>query len=291
MTDPSTLPTPAPHPSDTPAPHPSSRPHGGAGTERTRTRGTDGGMETAFGFDRVESGAEKQGRVNSVFASVARRYDVMNDLMSVGLHRAWKAAMVARLNPSRHRAQRFLDVAGGTGDIAFRIVERSDRHSHVTVADISPEMLEVGRQRAVRRGLAAQLRFEEANAEHLPYDRATFDGYTIAFGIRNVPRIDRALSEAYRVLKPGSRFLCLEFSEVDVPGLDRFYDLWSFEALPRIGRLVTGDTASYRYLAESIRRFPAPNDFSDMIAAAGFERVSHTVMTGGIVALHEGWKL
>ena len=263
----------------------------GAYADRSRTRGTDGGMETAFGFARVGSGQEKQGRVNGVFASVARRYDAMNDLMSAGLHRAWKDAMVARLNPSPHREGRYLDVAGGTGDIAFRIAERSHHRASVTVADISTEMLQVGAERAVKRGLEHLVRFEEANAEELPYEANRFDGYTIAFGIRNVPRIDRALNEAFRVLRPGGRFLCLEFSDVDVPGFDKIYDAWSFNAIPAIGRAVTGDAESYRYLVESIRRFPAPDDFEAMIRGAGFERTRHDRFTGGIVALHEGWKI
>ena len=258
--------------------------------ERIRTRGTDGRMETAFGFERVSGGEEKQGRVNGVFASVARRYDVMNDLMSVGLHRAWKEAMVNRLNPSPRTPRHYLDMAGGTGDIAFRIAERAPA-ARVTVADISAEMLAVGRERAARRGLADRVAFEEVNAEALPYADASFDGYTIAVGIRNVPRIDRALGEARRVLRPGSRLLVLEFSEVDIPGFDKLYDAWSFNAIPAIGRAVTGDAESYRYLVESIRRFPAPDDFADMIRAAGFERVRYDRLTGGIVALHEGWVL
>ena len=258
--------------------------------DTARTRGHDGAMETAFGFERVGTGAEKQGRVNGVFASVARRYDVMNDLMSAGLHRAWKDAMVARLAPPLRQPRRYLDVAGGTGDVAFRIASASPAAS-VAVADISADMLAVGRDRAARRGLADRVSFEEANAEALPHGAGTFDGYTIAFGIRNVPRIDVALAEAYRVLRPGSRLLVLEFSEVDLPGIDRLYDAWSFNAIPAIGRAVTGDADSYRYLVESIRRFPAPDDFAALIRAAGFERVRYDRFTGGVVALHEGWKL
>ena len=258
--------------------------------ERQRTRGTDGRMETAFGFERVSGGAEKQGRVNGVFASVARRYDAMNDLMSGGLHRAWKDAMVARLAPSPRLPRHYLDVAGGTGDIAFRIAARSPA-AKVTVADISAEMLGVGGERAIKRGIADRVVFEEANAEALPYADRSFDGLTIAFGIRNVPRIDVALAEFRRVLKPGSRLLVLEFSEVDVPGFDKIYDAWSFNAIPAIGRAVTGDADSYRYLVESIRRFPAPDDFAGMIGAAGFEKVRFDRFTGGIVALHEGWVL
>ena len=258
------------------------------GDDRARTRGTDGRMETAFGFARVGSGAEKQGRVNGVFSSVAGRYDLMNDLMSGGLHRVWKEAMVSRLNPPRNRPAHYLDVAGGTGDIAFRILDRSPA-ARVTVADISTEMLGVGRERALKRGVSERVTFEEANAESLPYEDDSFDGYTIAFGIRNVPRIDRALAEARRVLKPGSRLLVLEFSEVDLPLIDKIYDAWSFNAIPAIGRAVTGDAESYRYLVESIRRFPAPDDFASMIREAGFERVRHDRFTGGVVALHEGW--
>ena len=247
-------------------------------------------METAFGFERVGTRTEKQERVNGVFANVARRYDVMNDLMSAGLHRAWKDAMVARLAPPLRQPRHYLDVAGGTGDIAFRIASTSPS-AQVTVADISAEMLGVGRQRAERRGVGDRVRFEEANAEALPYETGAFDGYTIALGIRNVPRIDAALAEAYRTLRPGSRLLVLEFSEVDLPGIDRLYDAWSFNAIPAIGRAVTGDAASYRYLVESIRRFPGADDFARMIEAAGFERVRYDRFTGGVVALHEGWKL
>ena len=265
-------------------------PHHSERTERTRARGDDGVMETAFGFERVGDRTEKQARVDTVFASVARRYDAMNDLMSGGLHRVWKDAMVSRLNPSPRRPSHTLDVAGGTGDIAFRIAARSGP-ARVTVADISPEMLEVGRARAAKRGLADRIAFEEANAEALPYPDASFDAYTIAFGIRNVPRIEVALAEAHRVLKVGGRFLCLEFSEVDLPGLDRLYDAWSFGAIPRIGRLVTGDAESYRYLVESIRRFPNAANFKAMIERAGFARATASPMTGGIVALHGGWKL
>ena len=267
--------------------------------DRARAAAADE-METSFGFSRVD-GHEKQGRVDGVFHSVARRYDLMNDLMSAGLHRAWKAATVAKANPRRdaRRPWRGLDVAGGTGDIAFRLLEASGNTAHVTVADINASMLQVGRERAVRRGLALGgglgdgrgVDFLEANAEVLPFEGNTFDGYTIAFGIRNVPRIERALAEAHRVLKPGGRFCCLEFSEVDVPGLEQFYEAWSFNAIPAIGRVVTGDADSYQYLIESIRKFPGPDAFANTIRAAGFERVGFERMTGGIVALHHGWKL
>jgi len=246
---------------------------------------------THFGFQDVAL-EDKQDLVNGVFQSVAQRYDLMNDLMSGGLHRVWKNAMVNALNPPRADAPfALLDVAGGTGDIAFRAAEVSGHGFQATVCDINPNMLSVGRERAVKRRLDGQVSFVEGNAETLPFPDRHFDAYTIAFGIRNVPRIDTALGEAFRVLKPGGRFLCLEFSTVDVPGLDRLYDLFSFKVIPPLGRAVTGDAASYQYLVESIRRFPKPNPFAEMVRAAGFSRVSWQSLSGGIVALHSGWRL
>lgn len=249
-----------------------------------------GGMATSFGFRDVAED-EKQERVDEVFHRVASRYDLMNDLMSAGMHRVWKDAMVAWLNPPRKAGWSVLDVAGGTGDIAFRIVEASRNEAFVTVLDINASMLGVGRERAVKRGLDGRTEFVEANAELLPFADETFDAYTIAFGIRNVPHIDRALSEALRVLKPGGRFLCLEFSEVDMPLLDKAYEAWSFNAIPRIGQMVAGDGDSYSYLVESIRKFPRQSDFAAMIREAGFDRVTWRNFTGGIAALHSGWKL
>jgi demethylmenaquinone methyltransferase/2-methoxy-6-polyprenyl-1,4-benzoquinol methylase len=249
-----------------------------------------GGMETSYGFRQVGEG-EKQPLVNDVFHKVAERYDVMNDLMSAGLHRVWKNAMVTWLNPPRRPGWSVLDVAGGTGDIAFRIVEASDRNAQATVLDINGSMLAVGQDRAVKRKLDTHVNFVEANAEELPFENATFDAYTIAFGIRNVPRIDRALSEAYRVLKPGGRFLCLEFSDVEMPVLDKVYEAWSFNAIPQIGKIVAGDGEPYRYLVESIRKFPNQANFAAMIREAGFDRVTWRNYSGGIAALHSGWKL
>jgi demethylmenaquinone methyltransferase/2-methoxy-6-polyprenyl-1,4-benzoquinol methylase len=249
-----------------------------------------GGMETSYGFRSVGAG-DKQGLVNEVFHKVANRYDMMNDLMSGGLHRVWKDAMVAWLNPPRRPGWKVLDVAGGTGDIAFRIVDASHGNAHATVLDINGSMLGVGRERAEKRGLADKTDFVEANAEELPFADETFDAYTIAFGIRNVPRIDVALSEAYRVLKPGGRLLVLEFSEVEMPLLDKVYEAWSFNAIPRIGQAVTGDGEPYAYLVESIRKFPNQQNFAAMITRAGFDRVSFRNYTGGIAALHSGWKL
>ena len=250
----------------------------------------DGGMETSFGFRQVDSG-EKQPLVNEVFHNVARRYDMMNDLMSAGMHRVWKSAFVDWLSPPKRSGWKALDVAGGTGDIAFRILEASNRKADVTVLDINGSMLEVGRDRAAKKGIAEHLSFVEANAEELPFPDKSFDAYSIAFGIRNVPRIDVALSEAFRVLKTGGRFMCLEFSEVEMPMLDKFYDAWSFNAIPAIGKAVTGDGDSYRYLVESIRKFPGQEDFAAMIRNAGFSRVAYRNYSGGIAAAHSGWKL
>lgn len=249
------------------------------------------GETTHFGYRDVAVD-DKQTLVNDVFHSVARRYDLMNDLMSMGLHRVWKEIMIQTLNPPRADTPfALLDVAGGTGDISFRAAKASGYGFHATVCDINTGMLEVGRERAIKHHLEDRVDFVEGNAEALQFADKSFDAYTIAFGIRNVPRIDRALSEAYRVLKPGSRFLCLEFSTVDVPLLDKIYDTFSFRLIPPMGKAVTGDAESYQYLVESIRQFPNPAIFSDMIRDAGFSRVSHQVLTGGIVALHSGWRL
>ena len=247
--------------------------------------------ETAhFGSRDVPLG-EKQALVDDVFRRVARRYDLMNDLMSFGLHRAWKDALVSATDPPRNHPFAILDIAGGTGDVAFRLLAAGGAQTRVTVCDVNPEMLEVGRERAARGRRADAVTFTEANAEALPFGDRSFDAATIAFGIRNVARIETALAEAYRVLKIGGKFLCLEFSAVDLPGLDRLYDLYSFNVIPALGRTVAGDADSYRYLVESIRRFPRPEAFAAMLRAAGFARVSYKVMSGGIVALHSGWRL
>lgn len=253
--------------------------------------GTTRENDVAFGFRRVAEN-DKQGLVNEVFSKVAERYDQMNDLMSAGLHRLWKDDFVAMLNPPRS-AQPFhvLDVAGGTGDIAFRIVKAGGPGVRVTVADISPEMVGEGRKRADAEGLGHRCAFMVGNAESLPFPDRSFDAYTIAFGIRNVTRIERALSEAQRVLKPGGRFLCLEFSRVDVPLLDRLYDVYSFTVIPAVGKVVTGDGQPYRYLVESIRTFPPQDDFLAMIEAAGFSHVTYRNLTGGVVAIHSGWRI
>jgi demethylmenaquinone methyltransferase/2-methoxy-6-polyprenyl-1,4-benzoquinol methylase len=246
--------------------------------------------QTHFGARRVPL-EDKQALVDDVFHSVARRYDLMNDLMSFGLHRAWKDALITSLDPPRHHPFALLDVAGGTGDIAFRTVDAGGDQTRVTVCDINPEMLAVGRERAIKLAREDAITFTEGNAEALPFADRSFDAVTIAFGIRNVPRIDVALAEAFRVLKIGGKFLCLEFSAVDMPGLDRLYDFYSFNIIPALGRTVAGDAESYRYLVESIRRFPRPEAFAAMLRTAGFARASYKQMSGGIVALHSGWRL
>ena len=207
-----------------------------------------------------------------MFHSVARRYDLMNDLMSFGLHRAWKDALVTAVDPPKTTPFSVLDIAGGTGDIAFRIIDRGGPRTVVTVCDINPDMLEVGRGRAMARVGAQAVTFSEANAEALA-------GY---WGERR---------RLFRILKIGGRFVCLEFSSVDVPALDRLYDFYSFNVIPALGRMVVGEADSYRYLVESIRRFPKPQAFASMLRAAGFARVSFQTMSGGIVALHSGWRL
>lgn len=248
-------------------------------------------QDVAFGFRRVAE-EEKQGLVNEVFSKVAERYDQMNDLMSSGLHRLWKDDLVAMLNPPRGNAPfHHLDVAGGTGDVAFRIARTGGPNVKVTVADISKEMVGEGRKRAAAEGLLDRCAFSVGNAETLGFPDKSFDGYTIAFGIRNVTHIDRALAEAYRVLKPGGHFLCLEFSHVDVPLADRIYDAYSFTVIPAVGKVVTGDGHPYRYLVESIRTFPKQDDFKSMIEDVGFANVSYRNLTGGIVAIHSGWRI
>jgi demethylmenaquinone methyltransferase/2-methoxy-6-polyprenyl-1,4-benzoquinol methylase len=212
-------------------------------------------------------------------------------LMSFGLHRAWKDALVSAVNPPKNRPFALLDIAGGTGDIAMRVVAAGGAQTRATVCDINPDMLAVGRERAAARGFADALTFAEANAETLPFADRSFDAATVAFGIRNVPRIEAALGQAHRVLKIGGRFVCLEFSAVTMPGLDTLYDLYSFNVIPALGRAVVGDAESYRYLVESIRNFPKPQAFAGMMRAAGFARVSYRLMSGGIVALHSGWRL
>jgi len=234
---------------------------------------------------------DKQGLVDDVFHSVARRYDLMNDLMSFGLHRAWKDALVTAVDPPKNRPFALLDIAGGTGDVALRVIESGGGETRATVCDINSDMLEIGRERATARSRSDAVTFTEANAEALPFADRSFDAVTVAFGIRNVPRIEAALAEAYRVVKIGGKFLCLEFSAVDVPGLDRLYDFYSFNVIPALGRAVAGDAESYRYLVESIRRFPNPQSFAAMMRAAGFARVTFQQMIGGIVALHCGWRL
>ena len=237
-----------------------------------------------FGHEQVDP-AEKTRRVRTVFSSVASRYDLMNDLMSGGQHRLWKDMFVRRVRP--RPGERILDMAGGTGDVAFRLARRG---AEVTVADINPEMLAVGVDRARRRGIDG-LVWAEENAEALSFPDARFDAYTIAFGIRNVTHIDRALAEAFRVLRTGGRFFCLEFSQTRWPGFRTAYRRYSREVVPRLGRAVAGDADSYRYLVESIERFPDMTAFAAMIGKAGFGQVKAEPILGGLVSIHSGWKV
>ncbi|MGC2408460.1 MAG: bifunctional demethylmenaquinone methyltransferase/2-methoxy-6-polyprenyl-1,4-benzoquinol methylase UbiE [Methyloceanibacter sp.] len=247
-----------------------------------------GETEANFGFASVAAEA-KQRLVNEIFARVARRYDLMNDLMSGGLHRLWKDDLVGWLAPPKGpHPYALLDVAGGTGDIASRVLQAGGSGARAVICDISAEMIEAGRERA---GNSECLTFVRGNAESLPFASRSFDAYAIAFGMRNLTRQEVALAEAFRVLKPGGRFLCLEFSAVETPLLDTLYDAYSMNAIPALGALVAGDSASYRYLVESIRRFPDQKSFTGMIENAGFERVRHRNLTGGIAAIHSGWRL
>ena len=242
----------------------------------------------SFGYEEVPE-HEKVARVGAVFSGVARKYDIMNDAMSVGMHRLWKDTLVRRVKPRDGEA--ILDMAGGTGDIAFRMAPSG---AQVTVADINQDMLDVGVERAMKKGLAENeggLVWSCQNAEQLAFPDRAFDAYTIAFGIRNVTRIDRALAEAFRVLKFGGRFYCLEFSTTEWPGFAEIYDTYSHKLVPRIGKAIAGDEDSYRYLIESIRRFPPMPKFLGMIEQAGFINTRVEPILGGLVAIHSGWKI
>ena len=240
--------------------------------------------QVSFGYEEV-SPEEKTNRVGAVFSSVAKKYDVMNDAMSAGLHRLWKDQFVRRVKPQP--GEQILDMAGGTGDIAFRMAARG---ASITVSDINQDMLDVGVERAMERGIDG-LVWSRQNAEELSFPDRFFDAYTIAFGIRNVTRIDRALAEAHRVLRFGGRFFCLEFSTTEWPGFKEVYDAYSHHLVPRLGQAIAGDADSYRYLVESIRRFPPMPEFAAMIRRAGFAQVKVEPILGGLVAIHSGWKV
>ena len=240
--------------------------------------------KVSFGYDEV-SPEEKTQRVGAVFSSVASKYDIMNDVMSGGMHRLWKDRFVRRVKPQSGEA--ILDMAGGTGDIAFRMAEHG---AEVTVADINQDMLDVGIERAMERGIDG-LSWSCQNAEELRYPSRQYDAYTIEFGIRNVTHIDKALAEAHRVLRHGGRFYCMEFSTTNWPGFKEIYDVYSHKVMPQMGKLIAQDEESYRYLAESIRRFPKMEDFEAMIRTAGFEQTRVEPILGGAVAIHSGWKI
>ncbi|MEM6609213.1 MAG: bifunctional demethylmenaquinone methyltransferase/2-methoxy-6-polyprenyl-1,4-benzoquinol methylase UbiE [Pseudomonadota bacterium] len=242
---------------------------------------------THFGFKDIPT-TEKADRVRGVFSSVARRYDLMNDVMSAGIHRLWKDAMMDWLAP--RAGQRLLDVAGGTGDIAFRFLRRA-RGGSAVVLDMTEDMLVEGQRRAEAESFATELEWVVGDAMALPFESQSFDVYTISFGIRNVTTIEAALSEAFRVLRPGGRLMVLEFSQVSNSGLQQLYDLYSFNVIPRLGQMIAGDHDSYQYLVESIRQFPPQDAFAAMIEEAGFDRVSFRNLTFGVAALHSGWKI
>jgi demethylmenaquinone methyltransferase/2-methoxy-6-polyprenyl-1,4-benzoquinol methylase len=242
---------------------------------------------THFGFETVPE-AEKAGRVHGVFTSVASKYDVMNDVMSVGVHRVWKDAMMDWLTP--RDGQRLLDVAGGTGDIAFRFLKRAPAASAV-VLDMTESMLIEGRKRAEAEAMSDRLDWIVGDAMALPFEDNSFDVYTISFGIRNVTRIEDALGEAFRVLRPGGRLMVLEFSQLPNPAMQWAYDRYSFNVIPRMGQVIAGDSASYQYLVESIRKFPDQERFATMIRQAGFAQVKYRNLTFGVAALHSGWKI
>ena len=248
--------------------------------------------KTQFGTQTVTP-EEKTNLVHGVFDSVANRYDIMNDLMSGGLHRVWKDRFIRMIRPKPN--QRFLDVAGGTGDIAFKIRQKIQHPSAslqhpITICDLTPAMLEVGRDRAIDKGWLDDFEWITGNAEDLPFPDNHFDVYTIAFGLRNVTHIDKALGEAYRVLKPGGKFFCLEFSHVENPILSKAYDAYSFAAIPKIGKIITQDAESYQYLVESIRKMPTQRQLKSRISDAGFTQSKYTNMSAGIVAIHQGLK-
>jgi demethylmenaquinone methyltransferase/2-methoxy-6-polyprenyl-1,4-benzoquinol methylase len=245
------------------------------------------GRTTHFGFQQVAED-QKAGMVHGVFTNVASKYDIMNDVMSVGIHRVWKDAMMDWLVPRDN--QRLLDVAGGTGDVAFRFLGRAPGAS-ATVLDMTESMLIEGQKRAEAAHMADKLDWIVGDAMALPFPDNSFDRYTISFGIRNVTRIPDALAEAFRVLRPGGRLMVLEFSQLPNDGLQKLYDLYSFNVIPRMGQLIAGDRDSYQYLVESIRRFPDQDTFADMIRTAGFEQVAYRNLSLGIAALHSGWKI
>lgn len=251
-------------------------------------RAMDDTGTATFGFDDIAK-ADKPGRVQGVFRAVAPRYDLMNDLMSGGVHRLWRRAFLDTLAP--RPGLELLDLAGGTGDIALRVLKRVDGQAAITVCDLSAEMLEVGRDRAVDAGWLNELEWVCGAAEALPLESGRFDACTIAFGLRNTTDIPAALAEARRVLKPAGRFLCLEFSQVVLPALRDAYDRYSFSVLPRLGQLVAGDRDAYQYLVESIRRFPDQETLAGMMTDAGFAQVSVTNLSGGIAAIHSGWRV
>ncbi len=253
--------------------------------------GDDLKQTTHFGFEQVAL-SEKQGRVYNVFEKVASQYDLMNDVMTGGMHRIWKDAVIDWAAPPKHAGDyKHLDVAGGTGDIAFRMLEAAGKNAHSTICDINPHMLKVGEERAAKKPYRERIEFICGNAESLSFEDNYFDIYTIAFGIRNVTQMDLALKEAFRVLKPSGRFLCLEVSKMQVAGIDKIYDKISMSLVPKIGEMIVGDASPYQYLVESTRKFPPQEKFAQMIRDAGFSNVDYRNCLGGVAAIHSGYKI
>lgn len=240
-----------------------------------------------FGYEQVDPDA-KQDKVDNVFHNVAKRYDIMNDAMSGGMHRLWKNRLIREIRPRKN--YKYLDVAGGTGDIAFRLYEATGRSADITISDINPSMLEVGRDRAMDKGYGDSFNWVEGNAEKLPFEDNSFDIYTISFGLRNVAHIDNALKDAYRLLKPGGRFYCMEFSHVDNPLVRKFYDIYSEKLIPQMGQLIAKDRDSYQYLIESIRQFPRPENLKQRLLDAGFKKANYIKLTHGVVCIHSAIK-
>ena len=244
-----------------------------------------------FGFQKVNA-SEKEGLVRNVFNSVNNNYDIMNDLMSFGTHRIWKNIMVEWLAP--RPSWKIIDVAGGTGDIALKVLHHMKNYSNldgiINVCDINESMINNGRNKAINQGVLNEIKWTVGNAQNLPFSDMGFDAYTIAFGLRNVTNLQMALQEAYRVLKPGGRFMCLEFSKLTSPILDKFYDFYSFSILPNLGKVITGDKDAYKYLVESIRLFPNQSEVCNLMEQNGFKNIKYRNLSNGIVAIHSGWK-
>lgn len=247
-------------------------------------------MGETYGYEKIRL-QDKQKKINEVFESVADKYDIMNDIMSMGIHRAWKDAVNAKANMPHKKPFNALDLAGGSGDIAVRLLKNAHPDSKITICDINTEMIEKAKEKMKRKNIEQQIEFVVADAQKLPFKDNSFDLCTIAFGMRNIPEMDKALKECKRIIKPACQFICLEFSQMDIPIIDKIYEYWSINAIPKWGKIIANDEDAYQYLVESIRRFPNQESFAQIIQNAGFKNVKYRNMSGGIVALHWGWKI